>query len=125
MLYVLYDNLLLDICELLIIFHAISEFTSICITVYKNIAIGQNIQGPQENSADQSDVSDIYIIFDFQPTFNEAFNTTSQPLDWASGLLDADGNQTKKYDDILNDLLKYDEDSVKRVIVQVNTRQSW
>jgi len=30
----------LDICELLIIVHAISEFTSICITVYKNIAIG-------------------------------------------------------------------------------------
>jgi hypothetical protein len=35
MIYVLYDNLLLDICELLIIFHAISEFTSIGITVYK------------------------------------------------------------------------------------------
>ena len=64
----------------------------------------------------------IYIFLILQPTFNEAFNTTSQPLDWISGLLDADGNQTKKYDDILNDLLKYYQDSVKLVIVEVNKR---
>ncbi|XP_063446779.1 polycystin family receptor for egg jelly-like [Mytilus trossulus] len=52
------------------------------------------------------------------PIQPETFNTTDNPLEWVSGLLEATKNGTKPYDDILHDLLKYYQDPVKAVIVQ-------
>ncbi|XP_071132908.1 polycystin family receptor for egg jelly-like [Mytilus edulis] len=52
------------------------------------------------------------------PIQPETFNTTDNPLELVSGLLEATKNGTKPYDDILNDLLKYYQDPVKVVIVQ-------
>ncbi|CAG2200523.1 unnamed protein product [Mytilus edulis] len=60
---------------------------------------------PQKRSSD----------YPIQP---ETFNTTDNPLELVSGLLEATKNGTKPYDDILNDLLKYYQDPVKVVIVQ-------
>ncbi|XP_076073747.1 uncharacterized protein LOC143045258 [Mytilus galloprovincialis] len=52
------------------------------------------------------------------PIYQEGFNTTDKPLDWLTGLLDAEKNGTKPYDEILTDLLKNDKDQVMLVIVE-------
>ena len=44
---------------------------------------------------------------------------TDQPVDWDKGLLDVDGNTTKKYDELLDDLLKYYKDPVQVVMIEV------
>ncbi|XP_052067992.1 polycystin family receptor for egg jelly-like isoform X12 [Mytilus californianus] len=62
--------------------------------------------------------STIVASITLTPIQPETFNTTDNPLEWVSGLLEATKNGTKPYNDILNDLIKYYQDPVKVVIVQ-------
>ncbi|CAG2248795.1 PKD1L2 [Mytilus edulis] len=70
---------------------------------------------PKQIIYQASIIVDSIALLPIQP---ETFNTTDNPLEWVSGLLEVTKNGTKPYDDILNDLLKYYRDPVMVVIVQ-------